>query len=94
MGLEEIVKRVGSDLGLPRKLILNTYRAYWKVIKQQIESLPLKDNITKEELDSLHSSINLPSLGKLYVDKGTFFLNKNQYNNHINGTEYKENTTP
>ena len=59
-----------------------------------MESLPLKDNITKEELNSIHSSINLPSLGKLYVDKEAFFLNKNRYNNYINGIEHKENTTP
>lgn len=53
MGLEEIARRVGADLGLSRKLVLNTYKAYWKVIKQHLESLPLKGEITKEELESL-----------------------------------------
>lgn len=92
MGLEEIARRVGADLGLPRKLVLNTYKAYWKVIKQHLESLPLKGEITKEELESLQTSVNLPSLGKLYVDKDTFFLHKERYKSYIDGNKYKEDS--
>ena len=31
-------------------------------------SLPLKEDITKEEFDKLSTSINVPSLGKIYTD--------------------------
>lgn len=93
MRLEEIARRAGEELGFPTKLVLNTYKAYWEVIKQKLESLPLKMDITKEELDSLQTSINVPSLGKLYVDKDSFFIKKQYHAQYLNETQHKEDTS-
>ena len=45
------------------------YKSYWYFIKEHISSLPLRD-LTEEEYDSTISNINLPFIGKLYVNYG------------------------
>ena len=44
-----------------------TYRAYWKAVKEHIEALPLKEDLTDEEFEKLQPNVNIPSIGKLYV---------------------------
>jgi isopenicillin N synthase-like dioxygenase len=41
------------------------YRAYWGIIKNKIETLPLKDDLTEEDFKQLKTFFNLPQLGKL-----------------------------
>jgi hypothetical protein len=45
------------------------YKSYWYFIKEHISSLPLRD-LTEEEYNSTISNINLPFIGKLYVNYG------------------------
>jgi len=42
-----------------------TYKAYWRFIKDTIESLPLKEELTEEQFNKLKTNFNIPSLGKL-----------------------------
>lgn len=67
MTYREMTAKVANDLGLPRVLVDRTYRAYWKAMKEYIESLPLREDLTDEEFSALRPNINIPSLGKLYV---------------------------
>lgn len=62
---KNIISRVSKELNLPNELVEKTYSNYWKFIKDSIEQLPLKDNLTQEEFGKLRTSINIPSLGKL-----------------------------
>lgn len=61
----KIISDVAQKTGLPEKLIEDTYKAYWKYIKDSIESLPLKENLSREDFSKLRTNFNIPSLGKL-----------------------------
>lgn len=67
MTYENIVATVADSLGLPKEVVDKTYKAYWKAIRQHIKSLPLKDNISDEDFLKLKTSVNIPSIGKLYI---------------------------
>lgn len=67
MTYEEIIERVAGKLELPKALVDKTYRAYWKVIRQHIVALPLKENLSEEEFNKLQPNVNIPSIGKLHV---------------------------
>lgn len=67
MTFDEIVSKVASELGLPKMLVLRTYRAYWKSIREHIKELPLKEDLTDEEFSALRPNVNIPSIGKLHV---------------------------
>lgn len=67
MTYDEIVVEVAKDLGLSKTLVDRTYKSYWKVIREHIKSLPLKENLTDEEFLKLQPNVNIPSIGKLYV---------------------------
>ena len=61
------LKKVARDLSVDQKLVEQVYKSYWLFIKEHISSLPLRD-LSQEEYDSTVSNVNLPFLGKLYVD--------------------------
>jgi len=61
------VNQVAENLGLTPKEVDKVYRAYCRLIKEKIESLPLKEDLTEEEYNQLQVNINLPSFGKLYT---------------------------
>ena len=69
MILKHIIKQVAKELNLPEDLVRNTYKSYWKVIRQIIESNNIKyskDSIlTAKEFNSKQMNINIPSIGKL-----------------------------
>ena len=61
----DIVKKVAEELGLPIQIVDKTYKAYWYFIKQSIQQLPLKKDITEQEFNNIQTNFNIPSLGKL-----------------------------
>ena len=69
MTFKQIIKQVAKELNLPEDLVRNTYKSYWKVIKQIIESKQIKtlDNklLSQEEFNDNIININIPSIGKL-----------------------------
>lgn len=64
---EEIIAKVAADNNLSKDFVKRSYRAYWKAIREYIEALPLKEDLTDEEFLKLRPNINIPSLGKLNV---------------------------
>lgn len=72
MTYEEIVSRVSDTTGISKNLVDRTYKAYWRTIKEYLESLPLKQDLTEEEFLKLRPNVNIPSLGKLYVTLGVY----------------------
>lgn len=67
MTYKEIIADISVRLNLPKGLVDKTYRAYWRAVREHIESLPLKEELTDEEFLKLQPNVNIPSIGKLYV---------------------------
>ena len=69
MTFKQIIRQVAKELDLPEDLVRNTYKSYWKVIKQIIESRQIKSKsnkiLSQEEFDNNVVNINIPSIGKL-----------------------------
>ena len=65
MNYPDIIGKVSQEMGLPLEVVDTAYKSYWKFIKQTIQSLPLKDDISEEEFAKLKTNFNIPSLGKL-----------------------------
>lgn len=61
----EIVNKVSGDIGLSPDTVDKTYKAFWKYIRDTIQELPLKEDMSEEEFLMLRPNFNIPSLGKL-----------------------------
>ena len=80
MKYSDIISKVSEELNIPRKLVENTYKAYWNFIRVTIEELPLKTELSQDEYMNLRTSINIPSLGKLYVTWNRYIGIRNRFN--------------
>ena len=80
MGFKDIINKVSEELDLPKDLIENTYKAYWNFIKNTIEELPLKTELTQQEYNKLKTNINIPSLGKLHCTYNRYIGIRNRFN--------------
>lgn len=65
MNYPDIIDKVSQEMGLPPEVVNAAYKSYWEFIRQTIQSLPLKDDISEEEFAKLRTNFNIPSLGKL-----------------------------
>ena len=65
--LNSALRKVARNLSVDQKLVEAVYKSYWQFIKEHVSSLPLRE-LSQEEYDSTVSNINLPFIGKLYVD--------------------------
>ena len=84
MTTKDIVKKASIELNIPYERVWNIYEAYWKYIRQHISSLPLKEDITKEEFSKLKTNINVPSIGKFHVDWDTLCIKKERHERYKN----------
>lgn len=84
MTYKEIVLKVAEKEGLPSQLVDRAYKAYWRAIREYITSLPFKRELSQEDFVNLRPNINVPSLGKLYVDEAKYNTKKESYRLHIN----------
>lgn len=67
MNYQDIVKKIASSIDMPSTKVDRIYRYYWLFIKEKIESLDIRN---LEEIPSdLRTSFNIPSLGKLAIQK-------------------------
>lgn len=81
---------------MPEKVVQDTYKAYWKFIRETIEKLPLKD-VDENMFNTLRTNFNLPYIGKLYCNlecwKGATNKDKYYKENIKNGLEHKEDNS-
>jgi len=61
------LRRVSRKLCVDKKLVEDVYRSYWCFIKSKVTQVPLRE-ISEEEFNLLETNVNLPLLGKLYVE--------------------------
>lgn len=90
MTYKEIISEVAERLSLPKETVDRVYRAYWKVIRMHITSLPLKEDLTDGEFNKLQPNINIPSIGKLYVtiDRYRRMKKMQEYKNQFKQDKY------
>lgn len=67
MNYLDIINKVSQEISIPPEVVDTAYKSYWKFIKQTVQSLPLKDDISEEDFIKLRTNFNIPSLGKLCV---------------------------
>lgn len=67
MSLEENIEEVSRNLNIPKEVVGAAYMSFWDYIRESIQSLPLKEDLTEEEFNKLKCNFNIPSIGKLYV---------------------------
>jgi hypothetical protein len=65
MTYQEIINKVSGDMGISPDIVDKAYKAFWKYIRDTIQDIPLKDDMSEEEFIMLKPNFNIPSLGKL-----------------------------
>ena len=65
MDYNNAVSEISKELNLPSKVVDKVFKAYWRFIRETIQKLPLKDNLSEEQFQQLRTNFNIPSLGKL-----------------------------
>lgn len=83
MNYEDSIKQVAKDLCLPVKVVDKTYKAFWRFIRDTINELPLKTDLTEEEFNKLRTNFNIPSLGKLNCTYNKIQYIKDKYKSFI-----------
>ena len=61
----EIITIISKELNLPIEVVDKVYKSYWQYVKNTIQDLPLKENLTEDQFSKLRTNFNIPSLGKL-----------------------------
>lgn len=79
MTYEQIIETVAKELELPVDLVKKTYKAYWQFIRDTIQELPLKEDISEEEFSKLKTNFNIPSLGKLTCTRDRYLGMKKRF---------------
>ena len=75
----ESITQVSEELGLPVEVVKKTYESYWEFIRETIQSLPLKEDLSEEEFNKLRTNFNIPSIGKLSCTYTRYKILKNRF---------------
>lgn len=65
MTYKEILHKVSEDTGIDIEVVDKIYKSFWLYIKDSVQKLPLKEELTEAEFLALKPNFNIPSLGKL-----------------------------
>lgn len=79
MTYDEIIVKVSEALGLNKNFVDKVYRSYWRAVREHIEELPLKEDLSDEEFLKLQPNVNIPSIGKLYITLDIYKSIKKKY---------------
>jgi hypothetical protein len=65
------VKELAEEYGIDVNIIKQMVSAPYDFIQSKTRELNFKDNLTREEFDSVKKNFNIPGIGKLYA---SYFL--------------------
>lgn len=82
MTYQEIILKVSKDTGISAEVVDKTYKSFWYFIRNSVQELPLKEELTEAEFLSLRTNFNIPSLGKLVCTHQRYKGVKEKFN-HI-----------
>jgi hypothetical protein len=67
MTLEEMIVKVSQETAIPKEVVEKAYMSFWEYIRNSIQTLPLKEDLSEEDFNKLKVNFNIPSIGKLYL---------------------------
>ena len=77
--MKDTIKKVSEDLGISKHVVESAYKSFWEYIRNSIQELPLKEDLTEEEFNKLKTNFNIPSLGKLYCNYSRYDGIRNRF---------------
>jgi hypothetical protein len=80
MTYKDVLNKVSKDTGIEVGIIDKTYKSYWVFIRNTIQELPLKDNLSEDNFNRLKTNFNIPSLGKLSCTYNRYRRVKDKFN--------------
>lgn len=81
--VRELCAKAAAELNLPPNYVWEVYKNYWRAVRAHISGLPLKGNISKEDFSKLKTSVNIPSLGKFYIEWDLLAGKKKKHERYI-----------
>ena len=66
MKYPDIVETLSKELGLSQDVVDAAYKSFYCFIRETISNLPLKEDLSEEDFNSLRTNFNIPALGKLH----------------------------
>lgn len=75
----DLAEKVSKTTGIPVDEVEKIYKGYWLSVKTSLESPPLKEDLTEEELKELRLSVNIPSLGKIACTPKRYYSLKDRF---------------
>lgn len=87
--LSNLYKKAALELGLEERDVREAYNLYWKFFRSEIENLPLKEDLTEEEFNSLRTSFNVPCIGKFYCTYERYLRIKNKLNKSRDAKDFE-----
>lgn len=82
--VKDLCNKAALNLNLPPKFVWEIYTSYWKAVRAHISNIPLKDDSIEENFINTQTSVNIPSLGKFYIDWGKLKRKKERYERYNN----------
>ena len=92
MEYQGIIKKVSEDTGIPVEVVDKAYKAFWSYIRNSVQELPLKEELTEAEFLLLKPNFNIPSLGKLTCTYPRYIGVKDKFN-HIKALRKRNEET-
>lgn len=78
MKYPNIIQKLSEELQVPTEVVDAAYKSFYSFIREMITHLPLKENLTEEEFNSLKTNFNIPALGKLHCTYERYLAMKEQ----------------
>ena len=76
--MKNLYKKVAEEMNIPVEVVEYAYKSYWKFIRETIQELPLKEDLSEEEFAKLKTNFNIVSIGKLSCTYDRYLRKKKQ----------------